>query len=332
MALELQIQKRAGAFRLDISLDAGGIVGFLGASGSGKSMTLRAVAGLTRPDSGEITLDGRTLFSSARRINLPPQARRAALLPQDYALFPHMTLLQNLRAGARRERTQAEIPALLGRFRLSDCAEQYPAELSGGQRQRAALARCLLSKPEILLLDEPFSALDTPLRAALEQELRQVLRAFGRTALLVSHDAGELYRLCDTIAVLDRGRIAEFGPREAVFSAPKTRASARLTGWQNISRARRLDSGHVQALDWGLTLEAAGEGDYIAIGALRPGPGIRFAVLDAAPSPGSVRVLLRPMGQEQAAPLIWEPAQQVWNACRAPELTLVPEQILLLKE
>ena len=197
MALKVRIQKRAGGFFLDTEFEApsGATLALLGASGCGKSMTLQCIAGIQRPDQGQIELDGEVLFDSARRVDLPPQRRRVGYLFQHYALFPHMTGAGNIAAGClhlgrrwRAERVR-ELNALL---RLEGTEDLLPRQMSGGQQQRTALARILASEPRAILLDEPLSALDSALKWKLEQELRDFLDRFPGPALWVSHDLGEV--------------------------------------------------------------------------------------------------------------------------------------------
>lgn len=274
MGLSVDIEKKLGAFRLRVRFEAGdGVTALLGASGSGKSVTLKCIAGIERPDRGRITLDGAALYDSASGVDLPPQARRTGLLFQNCALFPHWTVRRNLWAGAVRERDRVRrrelVAEALERFGLTELAERYPSQLSGGQRQRTALARVLLSRPRAVLLDEPFSALDAHLRGQMEQEVREILRGYGGTVLLVTHDREEAYRMADGIVVLDGGAVAVYGPKEEVFADPRTRAAALLTGCGNLSRLEPWGDGNrARAVDWGVTLtlpRAIGDAQYVGI-------------------------------------------------------------------
>ncbi len=258
--LEVDIAKRLGSFSLDVSFAIerpDEIMALLGPSGCGKSMTLKCIAGIERPDTGRIVLGGRTLFDSSARINLPPQQRHVGYLFQSYALFPTMTVEQNVRAGAagstreeRAERAAREIAAM----RLDGLEHHKPAQLSGGQQQRCAMARILASDPELILLDEPFSALDGYLRWQLELELTDVLRGFPGGAVYVSHNRDEVYRMCDTVCVLDRGRSdAKVSVRE-LFASPATLAAALISGCKNVSRAHVAGPGLLACEDWGVVL------------------------------------------------------------------------------
>jgi ABC-type sulfate/molybdate transport systems ATPase subunit len=263
MSLEVAIEKQVSGFRLALEFTADGApVGLLGPSGSGKSMTLRAIAGLETPDRGRIVLHGRVLFDSARRINVPARARRVGLLFQHYALFPHLTVVENVAFGLRRlpgpERAR-RVEQQLAAAHLEELASRYPASLSGGEQQRVALARALAVEPAALLLDEPFSALDTHLRGALERQLRETLGAYRGSTLFVSHNLEEAYRVCEELVVLTRGSVAARGPKEEIFRHPPTLEVARLTGCKNFSRARRTADGLVEALDWGCTLRVTQE-------------------------------------------------------------------------
>ena len=263
MSLEVAIEKQVSGFRLDIEFTANSTpLGLLGASGSGKTMTLRAVAGLDSPDCGRIVLHGRVLFDSAHGINVPARERRIGLLFQNYALFPHLTVAQNIAFGLRRvpEPERAlRVEKQLAAVHLDHLARRYPASLSGGEQQRVALARALAVEPAALLLDEPFSALDTHLRSAVERQLRETLETYRGSALFVSHNLEEAYRVCGELVVLAGGRVAARGPKEEIFRQPPTLEVARLTGCKNFSRARRSVDGFVEALDWGCALRVTQE-------------------------------------------------------------------------
>ncbi|MET3430909.1 molybdate transport system ATP-binding protein [Herbaspirillum seropedicae] len=219
MSLDLQIQKQLHAgdrrFALDLSLvSASQRIVLYGPSGAGKSLTLKAIAGLMRPDSGHIRLNGRTLFNSNEGIDLPVQGRNVAYLFQDYALFPHLSVAQNIAFGLARGcfnlRRPAQHPAVakwLRAFELDDIAHSRPAQISGGQRQRVALARALVAEPDILLLDEPFSALDLSLRERMRAELAELQTQLQVPMLLITHDPADVEALGQTVFELRDGRL-----------------------------------------------------------------------------------------------------------------------------
>jgi len=212
--LEVDFEKKLKNFSLHVQFQAeGGCIGILGASGCGKSMTFKAIAGIETPDSGKICLGKRELFHRGHKVNLPPRKRSVGYLFQSYALFPNMTVFQNIEAGIQKKKAAKRERAMemMEKFHLSELASGYPARLSGGQQQRVALARILACEPELLLLDEPFSALDSYLKEELQFELKQHLREFGKTAIIVSHDRDEIYKLCDRTMVMGQGEILVSG-------------------------------------------------------------------------------------------------------------------------
>ena len=347
MSIVVDIEKALGDFHLKMAFEAGNeTLALLGASGSGKSMTLKCIAGIEKPDRGRIVVDDVVLFDSEKHINLPPQQRHTGLLFQNYALFPNMTVLQNIRAGAHREpdrkKREAMVAAIMDSFGLTPLAHHLPSQLSGGQQQRTALARILVSNPNILLLDEPFSALDNHLRFRLEQEVRQLIGRFGKTVVLVSHDRDEVFRLSDSIAVVSDGSIDAVGSKSEVFHNPQTRMGAMLTGCKNISAVEILDENHIRATDWCLTLEVPEiPADTKAVGVrmhdIRPGAGkntFRCRVVEEIENPFSYTILLQRVNSTGASPIAWELEKAVWNKLRAPEIgvCLPPEALLLLKD
>ena len=260
MSLSVDIRKRLGDFSLDVSFKAENpaeTLALLGASGCGKSMALKCVAGVERPDEGRIVLNGRVLYDSAARVNVPAQRRHVGYLFQSYALFPAMTVLDNVLVGARGA-TRAERLAMAARqiraFRLEGLEGRRPAELSGGQQQRCALARIMASEPELLLLDEPFSALDGYLRWQLELELADTLRAFPGGVVFVTHSRDEVYRMCDRVCVLTDGRGGRTVPTSELFDAPATLAEALISGCKNVSPAVPVGPETLDCADWGVRL------------------------------------------------------------------------------
>ena len=345
MSIFVDIEKNLGSFRLKMAFAAGNeTLALLGASGSGKSMTLKCIAGIVTPDRGRIVVDDVVLFDSEKHINLTPQQRRTGLMFQNYALFPNMTVLQNIRAGAGREpdkkKREAAVAAVMDSFGLTSLADHLPSQLTRGQQQRTAQARILVSNPRILLLDEPFSALDNHLRFRLEQEVRQTIRDFGKTVLLVSHDRDEVFRLADSIAVVSNGAMDAFGTKSEVFHNPQTRMGAMLTGCKNISPIQVLDATHVWAMDWDMTLEVPEiPADVKAVGIrmhdIFPGQGknaFRCRVVGEIENPFSYTVMLQ--ASPSATAVGWEMNKEYWQINRREEIEVCmpPEALLLLKD
>jgi molybdate transport system ATP-binding protein len=236
--LDIRLRKRLPGFDLDIAWTSEAPVTTLfGPSGAGKTVTLDCIAGLLTPDAGRVAVGGRVLFDAAAGLDVPPRARRLGYVFQGYALFPHLTVLDNVTFGLhalpRRERhTRAR--AVLERIGLAGFERRHPGDLSGGQRQRVALARALATEPSLLLLDEPFSALDAPLRHALREDLARVLADWRTAAVLVTHDFTEAYRLGDRIVVYDAGRVVQAAPRSELLWQPASESVARIMGIRNV--------------------------------------------------------------------------------------------------
>jgi len=238
--LEVRVVTRLPGFTLDVAWTAGdGVAVLFGPSGAGKTLTLQCLAGLLRPDTGRIVVDGRVLFDSTAAVDVPPQARRVGYVFQGYALFPHMSVAENVGFGLRqrpRAARAARTAEVLERLGLADLAARRPHELSGGQRQRVALGRALATDPALLLLDEPLSALDAPLRRALRDELRAILRDWRTAAVVVTHDFTEAYRLADRIVVYDAGLVVQSAPRSELLWQPASESVARIVGIRNVLR------------------------------------------------------------------------------------------------
>ena len=242
----------------------------LGPSGCGKTMTLKCIAGIETPDEGEIVLNGRTLFNDKKGINVSPQDRIVGLLFQSYALFPNMTLKENILIGIRKDKKNKEkiIEQVIKDFSLDGLEDNYPHQLSGGQQQRVALARMIVNEPEILMLDEPLSALDEHLKWQMERELVDIINKHTGEIIYVSHNKDEVFRISDLIAVINNGKIEEFSKKSDLFSKPSSIYSAILTGYKNISRAKKINENKVLAINWNLELECENIKDnvkYIAI-------------------------------------------------------------------
>jgi molybdate transport system ATP-binding protein len=244
--LEVALALRVPGFELDVEWSAGGGVAVLfGPSGAGKTLTLQCLAGLIRPHAGRIVVDGHVFFDSATGVNVPAQERRIGYVFQGYALFPHLTVADNVGFGLR-DRPRAErtrrVGATLDKLGLADLGRRYPRDLSGGQRQRVALGRALAIDPALLLLDEPLSALDAPLRRALRDELRALLSDVGTAAVVVTHDFTEAYRLADRIVVYDAGRVVQAAPRAELLWQPASESVARIMGIPNVLRGTVIKS------------------------------------------------------------------------------------------
>ena len=233
-------------------------------------MTLKCIAGIETPDEGEIVLNGRTLFNDKKGINVSPQDRIVGLLFQSYALFPNMTLKENILIGIRKDKKNKEkiIEQVIKDFSLDGLEDNYPHQLSGGQQQRVALARMIVNEPEILMLDEPLSALDEHLKWQMERELVDIINKHTGEIIYVSHNKDEVFRISDLIAVINNGKIEEYSKKSDLFNKPNSIYSAILTGYKNISRAKKINENKVLAIDWNLELECENIKDnvkYIAI-------------------------------------------------------------------
>ena len=264
MALRVDIRKKLDDFLLESAFTCEApVTGLLGASGCGKSMTLRCIAGVEKPDEGRIELDGRVLFDSAAGIDLKPQKRQVGLLFQNYALFPNMTVEGNLKMGLKTHekdsrRAAEKIAGVVSSFGLTGLEKHYPNELSGGQQQRTALGRIFLSQPELLLLDEPFSALDEYLRWEMELELADLLEEFGKKTLFVSHNRDEIYRICDDVCVMDNGKTGDVVPVREMFASPGSKAASLLSGCKNYAGVEKAvpegEGIKVTLPEWGVHL------------------------------------------------------------------------------
>ena len=233
MALEVDITKKLDGFFMHMQFRAEQeIFAILGASGCGKSMTLKCIAGIEKPDEGRIVLDGKVLFDSEKKINLPPQKRKVGYMFQDYALFPHMNVVQNIEAGMGKRPDRSRTESLIRQFQLEGLEKKIPGQLSGGQKQRVAMARMLAAEPELILLDEPFSALDTYLKWQLEQEMYKHLKEAGKPVIFVSHNRDEVYRLCDTVSCMNRGKMEVMEPLKEFFPESEDAHSGNFVGLQ----------------------------------------------------------------------------------------------------
>jgi molybdate ABC transporter permease protein len=258
--LVIDIEKQLPEFDLHIALQCvDKSIGVLGASGTGKSMLLKCIAGMETPSSGRIAINGKVLFDSAKKINLLSRDRNIGFLFQNYALFPHLSVAQNIAFGLPKGLTALQIKQKVSEqlhsIELQGFGDRYPHQLSGGQQQRVALARALVSHPDILLLDEPFSALDTHLRSQMERELISALSNYSGTTLFVTHNIEEAYRICTNLLILDRGQVMRYGEKSDVLENPSNLETAKLTGCKNFSRINPIAPHHVEAIDWECKLQ-----------------------------------------------------------------------------
>ncbi len=258
MALQVNIRKKFSGFELNVEFETeAGCMGILGASGCGKSMTLKCVAGIEKPDHGRIVLNGKVLFDSEKGINLPARERRTGYLFQNYALFPTMTVEENLSIvipGKKRDKLPL-VAEQLRRFQLEGLEKRYPSQLSGGQQQRVALARMLLYKPDIIMLDEPFSALDGFLKDTLQMEMLELIREYNGDVLMVSHSRDEIYKFCDHMMLLSEGKTILKGCTKDIFRRPERMEAAKLTGCKNISSIEKISDYELYACEWKIKLK-----------------------------------------------------------------------------
>ena len=345
MELVVDIKKALRDFVLNINFTVKDeVFAMLGGSGCGKSMTLKCIAGIENPDSGRIVLNDRTLFDSENKINLSPQKRRVGYLFQNYALFPNMTVAENILFAASGDEAdkQKKLNENINRFKLNGLENSYPSKLSGGQQQRVALARILSSNADLLLLDEPFSALDSYLKWQLELEMADIFRTYDNSAILVSHDRGEVFRLCDRIAVINCGKIEALDYKHQLFRSPKTLSSTLLTGCKNVSSARKIDDSHIYAEDWQISLHVENLDASIKFVALRAhfleyrtGEGENtylMEVVKVIEDTFSFLIMVRPKSSN-ANLIRWELDKDDWRAIEATEVYLhFPSDKLILLE
>lgn len=350
MAIFVDIEKKFKGFRLQVAFEStSSLMGILGASGSGKSMTLRCIAGIETPDRGKIVVNGRTLFDSEKKINLKPQERRIGYLFQNYALFPTMSVRENIGCGFRgkKEEKAARIDDFIERYHLDGLGERLPSELSGGQQQRVALARMMIGDPDAILLDEPFSALDGYLKDVLQKDMEIFLKEYNGDMLMVTHNRDEAFRFCEELMLLSNGRKLIFGKTRDLFEQPQLVEASRLTGCKNCSKAERMDDHHIRAVDWGVVLrtdrEVAEDITHVAIRGhwIRAVDSdgencLKFESADYVPTTFEHQYLVKCPGMSQDAELWWmRPKENFRDEANEhlPEyLYLPPEHLMLLKD
>lgn len=366
MALSVHIKKKLKDFELAVDFDMDeGIVGFLGSSGCGKSMTLKCIAGIETPDDGRIVLDNEVLFDKKQGINLSPQKRKVGYLFQNYALFPHMTVRQNIEAGlaasgkSKQEKKEI-VERLLEQFHIKELENSYPIRISGGQQQRAALARMMAAEPKFLLLDEPFSALDAYLKEKLMQEMMIYLNQFKKGVIMVSHSRDEVYQMCSDTVIMHRGILETVGKTRDIFDNPGTVNAARLTGCKNISHATKTGTHEVYASDWDVKLTFPGQTEipsnltHVGIRAheIRPivskdvdlkdmdsNESIKLNTMNCqleriSEAPFEMYLILQNKSGKSTSPLWWKVTKKEWQEIgeKVPETVELPaEHIILLK-
>ncbi len=255
MSLYIDIEKELESFRLKVKFEQDdNILGLLGQSGAGKSMTLKCIAGIETPSKGKIILNNKILFDSEKGINLPIQERKVGFLFQNYALFPHMTVKENIEIGLfylNKQESKNTSEKYIKQFKLQGLEDRYPYQLSGGQAQRVALARVLATSPEIIILDEPFSALDYHLRRDMESELHDILNNYKKSVIFVTHDINEAFRVCDDIIIYDNGIAKNKREVNDLLENPKSIMEAKICGCNNISKIEYVYDNKVNAIDFG---------------------------------------------------------------------------------
>lgn len=275
VGLFVDIEKYLPGFNLSVTFNCQNQpLGLLGASGSGKSLILRSLAGVETPSRGRIVLNGRILFDSEKGINLPSRQRHIGFVVQNYALFPHLTVAENiafsLPKNLSKKVIKQQIANQLELVQLLGMENRYPHQLSGGQQQRVAIARALASRPEALLLDEPFSALDTHLRAQLERQMIKTLSNYDGVTIFVTHNMDEAYRICENLLVMEKGRAIANNSKQKIFEQPDSVSLAKITGCKNFSRAIIINNQQLEAIDWDVKLYTVPEiPDYLAYTGIR---------------------------------------------------------------
>lgn len=271
MAIEVRIHREFDDFKLDVQFQSGSRrIGILGASGCGKSLTLKSIAGIERPETGKIESAGKVFFDSAKKIWMPPQERNVGYLFQNYALFPTITVEKNIGIALRcgKKEKEKKVRDMIDRFSLQGLEKKLPGQLSGGQQQRTALARIMIYEPDMILLDEPFSALDSYLKEQTQRECLELLQDYPGTVILVSHSRDEIYRFSEEVLVMDGGKAVIQKTVKELFEHPQKVAAAKLTGCKNIEEIVWKDGKHLYVPGWDMVIPAGmgNVGDAQAIG------------------------------------------------------------------
>lgn len=346
-SLSVEIHKDFGKFKLDIAFRSQSRwLGILGASGCGKSLTLKSIAGIEEPDSGRIEAGGVVFYDKAKRICLKPQERRVGYLFQNYALFPTMTVAENIAAGLRGRKAEQKkrVDEMVEKFQLKGLEKQVPGQLSGGQQQRVALARIMAYEPEMILLDEPFSALDVHLRDKMQRELMEMLKDYPGFVILVSHSRDEIYRMSEEVLIIDDGKLVTQGNTKQVFLNPGSVAAARLTGCKNIADARKTERAGLYVEAWGMNLSVRTlpDDDISAVGirahefCIEKNAGnthLCFEILDPVITEDMFEYNISFRPSEHACERVdWKISKREWDAKkdRLPERIYLHEKDLLL--
>ena len=350
MAVSIYIEKKFKDFSLQVQIEGTtGTMGILGASGSGKSMTLKCVAGIETPDRGRIVINGNTVFDSEKGINQKPQERRIGYLFQNYALFPTMTVKKNIACGYRgkRQECQTRVKDYISRYRLEGLEKRYPAQLSGGQQQRVALARMMIGEPQMILLDEPFSALDGYLKDILQRDMQDFLKDYKGDMMLVTHSRDEAYKFCSQLTLLKEGKNLTAGFTKDIFENPGLLEAARLTGCKNFSEIQRLDDHHVYAMDWDVILHTRAEvplecthigirGHWIQSVQERKDNCISVKVMEYIENPFEHQYLVKNASSDETVPIWWMCTKSSFQEDRQSHLPkylyFPPEHIMILNE
>lgn len=258
MSIKIDLHKNIGSFNLNVQIESSAKrIGILGASGSGKSMTLRGIAGIEKMDSGLVQLGDRVLYDSASNVDVKTQNRNVGYMFQNYALFPTMTAAENIGVALKcgRDEKCERVAEMIRKFNLEGLENRLPSELSGGQQQRVALARIMIYKPEMILLDEPYSALDVFLKDYMQHEVMELLDDYDGQIIMVSHSQDELYRFAEELFVIKWGEIITSGKTRDVFDNPVRVEAAKMTGCKNFSDFEVIDSHTIRAIEWGASFQ-----------------------------------------------------------------------------
>lgn len=349
MGLLVNVKKKMGDFTLDIRFQSeSSRLGILGASGCGKSMTLKSIAGIEVPDEGEIAINHKVVYSSEQKINVRPQKRNIGYLFQNYALFPTMTVAKNIGMGLRgtKMERQKRVQEMIRTFQLNGLEEHLPGELSGGQQQRVALARIMAYEPDVILLDEPFSALDVFLKDRLQRELIVMLKDYQGIVILVSHSRDEIYRFSNELVIMDQGTVITAGKTKDIFADPGVREAARLTGCKNFSKVFRIDAHRMQAIDWGIELQVKRKipedigyvgfraHEFLPVWGARRENCIKLRIADSADLPFEKNFYLKPETEQVENPemICWFLQKDQWKILSEkgmPDYLQFPEKHLL---